>query len=185
MDEEELKENESKIMDLGKQFKEQGNAEELGRMIKLIRPFTKLLSKAKAAKLIRGLVDMYLDMETGASKGRAEQAVELCKECIQWATEEKRIFLRQALEARLIGLYFDVGRYQDALADGSRLLKELKKLDDKNLLVEVQLLESKTYHALSNLPKARASLTSARTTANSIYVPPKVQAQLDLQSGIQ
>ena len=64
-------------------------------MIKMIRPFTKLLSKAKAAKLIRGLVDMYLDMETGASKGRAEQAVELCKECIQWATEEKRIFLRQ------------------------------------------------------------------------------------------
>jgi len=123
-------------------------------------------------------------METTASSARAETAVELCKECITWATEEKRIFLRQALEARLIGLYHDVGRYQEALAEGARLLKELKKLDDKNLLVEVQLLESKTYHALSNLPKARAALTSARTTANSIYVPPKVQAQLDLQSGI-
>jgi len=184
LDEETLKERETVIMDIGKKFKEDGKAVELENMIKMIRPFTKLLSKAKAAKLIRGLVDMYLDMETGASKGRAEQAVELCKECIQWATEEKRIFLRQALEARLIGLYFDVGRYQDALADGSRLLKELKKLDDKNLLVEVQLLESKTYHALSNLPKARAALTSARTTANSIYVPPKVQGQLDLQSGI-
>merc|ERR1719282_150966 len=173
-------------MDIGKKFRDDGNAKELENMIKMIRPFTKLLSKAKAAKLIRGLVDMYLDMETGGgvSSTRAVQAVELCKECIQWATEEKRIFLRQALEARLIGLYFDVGRYQEALADGARLLKELKKLDDKNLLVEVQLLESKTYHALSNLPKARAALTSARTTANSIYVPPKVQACLDLQSGI-
>merc|ERR1711979_72081 len=142
-------------------------------------PFTKLLSKAKAAKLIRGLVDMYLDMDAATG-----YEVQLCKECIQWATDEKRIFLRQALEARLIGLYYDTGNYKAALADGATLLKELKKLDDKNLLVEVQLLESKVYHALSNLPKARAALTSARTTANSIYVPPRVQAQLDLQSGI-
>jgi len=183
-DEEQLKEKETVLMEIGKKYRDDGNAKDLEIMIKMIRPFTKLLSKAKAAKLIRLLVDMYLDMETTASSARAETAVELCKECITWATEEKRIFLRQALEARLIGLYHDVGRYQEALAEGARLLKELKKLDDKNLLVEVQLLESKTYHALSNLPKARAALTSARTTANSIYVPPKVQAQLDLQSGI-
>merc|ERR1719290_862691 len=179
MDEDQLKDSESKIMQIGQQYASEKKAEELGDLIKLIRPFTRLLSKAKAAKLIRGLVDMYLDM--GAVTGHE---VQLCKECIQWATEEKRIFLRQALEARLIGLYYDTGNYKAALADGSKLLKELKKLDDKNLLVEVQLLESKVYHALSNLPKARAALTSARTTANSIYVPPRVQAQLDLQSGI-
>nr|NVI77759.1 regulatory particle non-ATPase 6 [Cucujiformia] len=98
--------------------------------------------------------------------------------------EERRTFLRQSLEARLVALYFDTGMFLEALMLGSNLLKELKKLDDKNLLVEVQLLESKTYHALSNLPKARAALTSARTTANSIYCPPKMQAALDLQSGI-
>nr|NVI77872.1 regulatory particle non-ATPase 6 [Cucujiformia] len=106
------------------------------------------------------------------------------KECIEWAKEERRTFLRQSLEARLIALYFDTGMFAEALLLGSKLLKELKKLDDKNLLVEVQLLESKTYHALSNLPKARAALTSARTTANAIYCPPKMQAALDLQSGI-
>nr|NVI77732.1 regulatory particle non-ATPase 6 [Cucujiformia] len=106
------------------------------------------------------------------------------KDCIEWAKEERRTFLRQSLESRLVALYFDTGMFAEALALGSTLLKELKKLDDKNLLVEVQLLESKTYHALSNLPKARAALTSARTTANSIYCPPKMQAALDLQSGI-
>lgn len=46
---------------------------------------------------------------------------------------------------------------------------------------QVQLLESKTYYSLGNLPKSRAALTSARTTANSIYISPKVQAQLDMQ----
>lgn len=102
----------------------------------------------------------------------------------EWAKDEKRTFLRQALEARLLALYFDVARYEDALALGSVLLRELKKLDDKLLLVEVQLLESRVYHALGNLPKARAALTSGRTTANGIYCPPKLQAALDQQSGV-
>ena len=63
--------------------------------------------------------------------------VQLCQECIDWATNEKRVFLRQSLEARLIALYYDTENYTGALDLGSKLLKELKKLDDKNLLVEV------------------------------------------------
>jgi 26S proteasome regulatory subunit N6 len=157
----------------------EGKAEDLCKLIKNARPFLCLISKAKAAKLVRGLVDMFLDME--ACTG---YEVDLCKECIEWAKMEKRTFLRQSLEARLIALYYDTGMYTEALTLGSTLLRELKKLDDKNLLVEVQLLESKTYHMLSNLPRARAALTSARTTANAIYCPPKLQASLDLQSGV-
>ena len=36
---------------------------ELGGLIKFIRPFLKTVSKAKAAKLVRNLVDVFLDME--------------------------------------------------------------------------------------------------------------------------
>lgn len=178
-EEEKIKNQEQDILNKGEQYKKEGKAKELAELIKGTRPFLSLISKAKAAKLVRSLVDFFLDLEAGIGI-----EVQLCKECIEWAKEERRTFLRQSLEARLVALYFDTGMYPEALQLGSTLLKELKKLDDKNLLVEVQLLESKTYHALSNLPKARAALTSARTTANAIYCPPKMQAALDLQSGI-
>jgi len=178
-EEDNIKSKEQDILNLGEQYKKEGKAKELADLIKQTRPFLSMISKAKAAKLVRSLVDFFLDLEAGIGI-----EVQLCKECIEWAKEERRTFLRQSLEARLIALYFDTGMYAEALQLGSTLLKELKKLDDKNLLVEVQLLESKTYHALSNLPKARAALTSARTTANAIYCPPKMQAALDLQSGV-
>merc|ERR1712088_1114939 len=180
--EEILRDQEANILQLGEKLREEGKTKEMTDLIQKVRNFLRFMSKAKAAKLVRGLVDMFLEMER--SDPRGDREVQLCKESIEWAKEEKRTFLRQSLESRLVGLYFETERYQEALALGSALLKELKKLDDKNLLVEVQLLESKTYHALGNLPKARAALTSARTTANSIYVPPKIQAQLDLQAGI-
>jgi len=178
-DEEQIRIKEQGILELGLLYKQQGKAKELADLIAKSRPFLNLISKAKAAKLVRSLVDFFLDLEAGTGI-----EVQLCKDCIEWSKQEKRTFLRQSLEARLIALYFDTGLFSEALSLGSQLLKELKKMDDKNLLVEVQLLESKTYHALSNLSKARAALTSARTTANSIYCPPKVQASLDLQSGI-
>nr|CAH7743814.1 unnamed protein product [Callosobruchus chinensis]CAI5870337.1 unnamed protein product [Callosobruchus analis] len=178
-DDENINNKEQDILNLGEKYKKEGKAKELADLIKATRPFLSMISKAKAAKLVRSLVDYFLDLEAGIGI-----EVQLCKECIEWAKEERRTFLRQSLEARLIALYFDTGMYSEALQLESTLLKELKKLDDKNLLVEVQLLESKTYHALSNLPKARAALTSARTTANAIYCPPKMQAALDLQSGI-
>jgi len=179
----EIRDQEADILKLGEKYREEGKAIEMSDLIKQVRPILNKFSKAKAAKLVRGLVDMFLDIDRAeGSTGEAE--VQLCQECIEWAKEEKRTFLRQSLESRLVGLYYETERFSDALQLGSALLKELKKLDDKNLLVEVQLLESKTYHALGNLQKARAALTSARTTANSIYVPPKVQAHLDLQAGI-
>lgn len=102
--------------------------------------------------------------------------------------------------------YIDAQNFKEALNLINTLLRELKKLDDKMVLTEVHLLESRVNHALANMPKAKvrrrrpewmspagadphlgvtqAALTSARTAANSIYCPPLLQAQLDMQSGV-
>ncbi|NXI00311.1 PSD11 ATPase, partial [Pachycephala philippinensis] len=181
-DEEAVQVKEQSILELGSLLAKTGQAEELGGLLKYVRPFLNSISKAKAARLVRSLLDLFLDMEAATG-----QEVDLCLECIEWAKSEKRTFLRQALEVGWLCADADAEQLSELCPShvpGSQLLRELKKMDDKALLVEVQLLESKTYHALSNLPKARAALTSARTTANAIYCPPKLQAALDMQSGI-
>jgi 26S proteasome regulatory subunit N6 len=77
----------------------------------------------------------------------------------------------------------DLEKYHEALTSSVELMKQFKKMDDKMMLLEINLLQSKAYYALKNYSKSRASLTTARTFANAIYVPPILQAALDMQSG--
>ncbi|KAH6563839.1 hypothetical protein BASA60_010551 [Batrachochytrium salamandrivorans] len=175
----EVKIRESSITKLGELYKDLNKADDLAALIRSSHDFLLSISKAKTAKIVRTLIDQFSEIPNSLPL-----QVEVCKETIQWAVTEKRIFLRQSLETRLCGLYLDNKLYSESLALISSLLKELKRLDDKNVLVEVQLLESRVFHALKNLAKSRASLTSARTSANAIYCPPLMQAALDMQSGI-
>ncbi|KAK9316575.1 hypothetical protein V1522DRAFT_400584 [Lipomyces starkeyi] len=174
-----IAEQETALYELGALYRDHRKIKELEQLIQTSRTVMSGLAKSKVAKIIRTLIDLFSTVPD-----TIDTQIAVTKDCISWAVSERRNFLRQSLETRLVSLYIERGAYFDALNLINTLLKELKRLDDKMVLVEVQLFESRVYHALRNIPKSRAALTSARTSANAIYCPTLMQAGLDMQSGI-
>jgi len=149
------------------------------QLTKTILPLYVDFPKSKLAKIIRTLFDLAMKVE-----GRNQELVDLCLHIIKWCEAENRSFLRMRIETNLAELNFKLQKYTDAIDILNKLTYELKKKEDKQLLVESQLVESKVYHALENLPKAKAALTAVKTIANSIYIVPQLQAEIDQMSGL-
>jgi 26S proteasome regulatory subunit N6 len=156
-----------------------GDARGLRELLDRLRTLFHSIPKAKTAKIVRSVIEGI-----GKIPNSTDILVEVCQEQAAWATSEKRTFLRQRIDIKLSSLYYSTKKYKPALELLSSLISEVKKLDDKVLLVEIHVLESKIHHALRNMPKARAALVAARTAANAVYVPPSLQADMDAQSGI-
>uniref|UniRef100_A0A2P2LV22 Uncharacterized protein MANES_01G032500 n=1 Tax=Rhizophora mucronata TaxID=61149 RepID=A0A2P2LV22_RHIMU len=174
-----LRIKEQAITNLSDLLRQENRAEDLRGLLTQLRPFFALIPKAKTAKIVRGIIDSVAKIP-----GTSDLQIALCREMVQWTRAEKRTFLRQRVEARLAALLMENKEYSEALTLITNLVKEVRRLDDKLLLVDIDLLESKLHFSLRNLPKAKAALTAARTAANAIYVPPAQQGTIDLQSGI-
>lgn len=142
-------------------------------------PFFRTVTKAKCAKVVRQVLDIVVSLAPQAY----DMQQEICEKIIDWCRREKRTFLRQRVEAKLASILFHKNSFGDALTLIDRLLSELKKIDDKQLLVETHLMESKIHFGLRNVAKAKAALTASRTAANAIYVAPSLQASIDTMSG--
>lgn len=170
---------ENAILELGKVYKILAQPQKLSQLLTDSRQLLGNFAKSKTAKIVRTLIE-YFDNLTDA----LDVQIDATRKSIDWAVESKLSFLRQNLQLKLSDLLYQKHQYHEALKYINELLREYKKLDDKSSLVEVQLLESKIYHALRNIAKSKAALTSARTSANSIYCPTLLQAELDCQSGI-
>ena len=174
-----IKSKEAAIEALGAAYASRDDAGAFATLFAELRPMFADAPKAKTAKIVRTLIEIM-----GTIAGNDALQVELCREQVDWARRERRTFLRHRVELRLATLHLQMRDYPEALRVVGSLAREVKKLDDKLLLVDIHLLESRIHYALRNLPKSKASLTAARTNANAIYVPPSVQCQIDMQSGI-
>lgn len=169
---------EEAIYNLGRLFSTRGETDNLKQLFIDTRPFFSRLPKAKTAKIIRKLIE-----DAASNNAPVALQTEITEDAIKWCKNEKRTFLMQRLQSRLSSLFLDTGKYKEAIALTAQLVRDVKKFDDKLLLVEIHLVESRVHLALHNGPKSKAALTAARSNANSIYCPPLLQAQIDIQAG--
>lgn len=177
--EETLKEMEETVLECAADLAKEKRTEDLLWTLTACRAVLPFLGKAKASRMLRTLLDLCLQTEE-----MKDRKIVLCNECIEWATSQKRTFLRRSLQARLIRLHNDNRSHTTALEMAGKLINELKKMEDRELLVEVVLEESKAAFALNNANKARTSLVMAKTVSNTAFMTPILQAAIDLQSGI-
>lgn len=175
----EAQEKEQAILELGTIYGTTGQSQKLADLVPRSRDMMMKLAKSKIAKVLRALLDDF-DMIPDS----LDTQIKICQDSIDFASKEKRIFLKHSLSIRLATLYYQKTHYNESLQLINDLLRQFKKLDDKTSLLEVHLLECKVYHKLRNMAKSKASLTSARTSADSIYCPTLTMAELDLMSGI-
>ena len=171
--EEDMKNVEEMILGYGQKLAAEKNIGGLEELIIQVRPLCTVVGKAKAAKLIRELVELSLSIDQSP-----KEKISLVEKSIEWSNENRRIFLRRTLEARLIRLLNEQGKFMEAIKIAGPLEAELKKLEDRELLMEVALEESKSFFSLKNFSKAKTSLILAKTSANGAYVSTSMQVSV-------
>ena len=123
-------------------YAELGQAEQLAALLERAKPLFSEIPKARTAKIVRTLID-HVAAVPGDTLALQEK---LCVDCIAWADKEKRRYLRQRLQGRLAAILLQCGKYDEAIRGIEVLMREVKKLDDKQLLVELHLVESQIHH---------------------------------------
>ena len=137
-----IKSKESAIEALGVAYASRDDAPAFRALFEELRPLLAKAPKAKTAKIVRGLIEIM-----GRIRGHDGLQVELCREHVEWARAERRTFLRHRVELRLATLHLMMRDYPEALRVVGALAREVKKLDDKLLLVDIHLLESRIHYA--------------------------------------
>ena len=141
------------VMKIAAMYAKLGDAHAIISLLKSCKSgYFSTIAKAKTAKIVRSLIDSICSIPNNA-----ELKEKIIKESIEWCKNEKRAFLRQRLELKLTVSLLNQGKYPKALKIIEALSREVRKLDDKQLLVELHLIESQLFQALKNIPKAKVS----------------------------
>lgn len=167
------------VLRLVELYSKNKNIEKLKALINFVQPIVLRIKKSKTSKLMREILDTM-----ALSPGTLDLQIELCRFIINWCKEQNKNFVRHKIEIRLGKLLFQKENYRESLQVIESVLQEARDLDNKHLLVEIQLIESKVCYAIQNFAKSKSALTACKVAANAIYCAPLIQAEIDSQCGI-
>lgn len=81
---------------------------------------------------------------------------------LKWSLEEKKQFLINKIRLHYANVLFKREEFRKSREELDLVLISAKEIEDKRLLVESYLLESKLIYESHNLTRAKASLTACR-----------------------
>jgi 26S proteasome regulatory subunit N6 len=136
------KHREASVLALAGLYSTLNQPDRLSALLETAKRLFAVLPKARTAKLVRTVID-HVAAVPGDTLALEEK---LCVECIAWAENENRRYLRQRLQSRLAAIQLQQAKYEEAIRGIEILMREVKQLDDKQLLVELNLVESQIYH---------------------------------------
>lgn len=108
----------------------------------------------------------------------------LIKEIIKICEELNNVSMKNKMNIKLSELCLINEDYKTGLEIIGTTLIDLKRYEDNLGLIEIQLIESKIHHRAKGIVKAKAALTTVKTLCTKVFIEPKLQAKIDMHSGM-
>merc|ERR1712000_630844 len=118
---------ETSILNLSKIYTSKSESMEIKQLIDDVKPIIQCFAKAKAAKIIKQLIDDIISI-----KDTLNLQEQVLTNTIEWCNVEKRSFLKTRLELKYADVLFKMECFNKSLELLDRLHTEAKKLDDKH-----------------------------------------------------
>lgn len=168
------------VISLAKQYTLDKNITKLENLLEHGKKMAPPDSKMYIAKILKLILDSVSQNDS------EEKTIEntIAKKILDWSISEKKQFLVNKIRLRYANILYTQNKFRESFEECKKVLENAKEIDDKRLLVEGHLLESKLIYEKNNLPKAKASLTTCRASANMVYIQPLLIADIEFVAGI-
>ena len=120
-------------------LKSKGLNDEMIELLKMILPLFIDFPKSKAASVVRILFDKIMEVDPtqyGNTEVYYSKLADLSQHIIVWCQTNNRSYLLYIIQTNLAEIMFKQKKYADAIAILSKLIYEIKRKEDKELLVK-------------------------------------------------